>query len=256
VGHSVRYHLLIATLLVLACPYLLGGRGDGQPVPENSQYIRNLTMSSKFSSADFAPDGNLSKKVWQDASRITFDHDRFGYDHFPESETQVSSLWTPGYVYFAYWCRYQSLNIYAGEDSAKERYGLWKRDVVEAFINPQPERFLHYYEFEVAPNNQWVDLEIDLTKTPFGDAGWDSHFEHATKVDAEHKIWLVEMRIPVKSMKVDAIKPGDEWRLNLYRADGPGDDTQRRFMCWSPLPAGPNKSFHQPASFGIIKFVK
>ena len=27
-------------------------------------------------------------------------------------------------------------------------------------------------------------------------------------------------------------------------------------MCWSPLPAAPNKSFHQPASFAIIKFVK
>jgi len=127
---------------------------------------------------------------------------------------------------------------------------------VEAFINPQPERFLHYYEFEVAPNNQWVDLEIDLTKTPFGDVGWDSHFEHATKVDAELKVWSVEMRVPVKSMMVNAIHAEDEWRLNLYRADGPGDDTRRRFMCWSALPAGPNPSFHQPASFGIIKFVK
>jgi hypothetical protein len=128
--------------------------------------------------------------------------------------------------------------------------------VVEAFINPQPERFLHYYEFEVAPNDQWIDLEIDLSKTPMNDAGWDSHFEHATKVDAEHKVWVAEMRIPVKSMKASAIQPGDEWRLNLYRCDGPGDDTRRRFMSWSALPAGPNSSFHQPASFGIIKFVK
>ena len=252
----VRYHLLIAALLVLACSYVLRVKGIAQPVPENSQYIRNLTMTSKFTPADFAPDGNLSKKVWQDAPRIRFDQDRFGHNHFPDSEVQVASLWTQGYVYFAYWCRYQSLNIYAGEDSAKERWELWNRDVVEAFINPQPERFLHYYEFEVAPNNQWVDLEIDLTKTPFGDAGWDSHFEHATKVDAEHKVWWVEMRVPVKSMMVNAIHAGDEWRLNLYRADGPGDDARRRFMCWSALPAGPNKSFHQPASFGIIKFVK
>jgi hypothetical protein len=248
--------LLIAALLVLASLHLLPGKGGAQIMPENSRYIRNLTMTSKFLPADFVPDGNLSKTAWKDARRISFDHDRFGVIHFPDSEVQVASLWTPGYAYFAYWCRYQSLNIYAGEDSAKERWELWNRDVVEAFINPQPERFLHYYEFEVAPNNQWIDLEIDLTTTPFNDASWDSHFEHATKVDAEHKLWVVEMRIPVKSMMVDAIRPGAEWRLNLYRADGPGDDTQRRFMCWSPLPAGPNKSFHQPASFGIIKFVK
>jgi len=168
----------------------------------------------------------------------------------------VASLWTPGYVYFAYHCRYESLNIYPGEDPAKERWELWDRDVVEAFINPQPERFRHYYEFEVAPNNQWIDLEIDLTKKPMADAAWDSHFEHATKLDPEHKVWVMEMRIPVKSMNAHPIQPGDEWRLNLYRCDGPGHDEQRRFMSWSALPPGHDGSFHQPASFGIIKFVK
>jgi hypothetical protein len=252
----VRYHSLIAPLLVLAFAHFVPGRGDAQVVPENSQYIRNLTIASRVLAADFTPDGDLSKQAWKDAVRITMDRDRFGHTRFPDSETQVASRWTPSYVYFAYWCRYRSLNIYAGEDSAKERWELWNRDVVEAFINPQPQRFLHYYEFEVAPNNQWIDLEIDLSKTPMDDAGWDSHFEHATNIDAEHKVWTVEMRIPVSSMKANAIQPGDEWRLNLYRADGPGDDSQRRFMAWSALPAGPNGSFHQPASFGIIKFVK
>jgi hypothetical protein len=252
----IRYHLLIAPLLVLAFACFLLGKGGAQAVPQNSQYIRNITITSKFSAADFAPDANLSKKVWKDAVRVTLDRDRFGHTRFPDSETHVASLWTPGYVYFAYWCRYRSLNIYAGEDPAKERWELWNRDVVEAFINPLPEHFLHYYEFEVAPNNQWIDLEIDLTRKPMEDAGWDSHFEHATKIDVEHKVWVMEMRIPVRSMKVNAIQPGDEWRLNLYRCDGPGDDTQRRFMSWSALPEGHNKSFHQPASFGIIKFVK
>jgi len=254
----VRYliNMLIASLLVLASLHLLPQEGGAQTVPDNSQYIRNLMMTSKFTPADFLPDGNLSKRVWKDAPRIGFDYDRFGLVHFPDSEVQVASLWTPGYVYFAYWCKYRSLNIYAGEDPAKERWELWNRDVVEAFINPQPERFLHYYEFEVAPNNQWIDLEINLAKTPMNDASWDSHFEHATNVDAERKVWSAEIRIPVGSMKVNSIHAGDEWRLNLYRADGPGDDAQRRFMCWSALPAGPNKSFHQPASFGIIKFVR
>jgi hypothetical protein len=179
-----------------------------------------------------------------------------GRYRFPDSETQVASLWTPTFVYFAFWCKYRTLNIYEADDSAKERWELWNRDVIEAFINPQPERFLHYYELEVGPNNQWIDLEIDLTKTPMNDAGWNSGFQHATRVDAVHKVWMVEMCIPVKSMGVNGVQPGDEWRLNLYRADGPGDDTKRRFMAWSQLPAGTSTSFHQPASFGIIKFEK
>ena len=40
-------------------------------MPEKSHYIRNLTMISKFLAADFTPDGNLSKKVWKDARRVT-----------------------------------------------------------------------------------------------------------------------------------------------------------------------------------------
>jgi hypothetical protein len=223
-------------------------------MPEN-RYVRHLAVCSKFTPADFVPDGNLAKSVWQDARRITFDRDCFANTRFPDSETQAASLWSPSYVYFAYWCRYQSLNIFTGEDPAKERWELWNRDVVEAFINPQPERFSHYYEFEVAPNNQWIDLEVDLSKEPYHDAGWDSQFEHATITDAEHRLWTMEMRIPVQSMGVNAIRPGDAWRLNLYRADGPGDDTRRRFLCWSPLP-GLDRTFHQPASFGIIRFAK
>jgi hypothetical protein len=169
-------------------------------------------------------------------------------------ETQAASRWTPGYVYFAYWCRYQSLNVFTGEDPGKERPNLCIRDVVEAFINPQPERFRHYYEFEMAPNNQWWDIEIDLTK--HGNIDWDSHFDHATKIDAEHKIWTLEMRIPVKPMNVDAIHEGDQWRMNHYRVEGPDDDTQKRYMAWSSLPDGHSGSFHQPECFGIIKFVK
>ncbi len=247
--------LLIAPLMALAFACLLTAGGGAQNVPEKKPYIRTVSMTSNSLAADFVPNGDLTKGVWKDAERVTLG-DRMSHKPLAGSETQVASLWTPRYIYFAYWCRYQSLNIYAGEDPAKERWELWNRDVVEAFINPQPERFLHYYEFEVAPNNQWIDLEIDLSKNPMNDAAWDSHFEHATKVDASHKSWAVELRIPVSSMNASDIKAGDEWRVNLYRCDGPGDDSQRRFLSWSPLPKGANGSFHQPATFGIIKFVK
>ena len=127
---------------------------------------------------------------------------------------------------------------------------------MEVFINPHPENLGNYYEFEMAPNNQWIDLKIDWAKKDMAaDWKWNSNFDHAAKIDAAHKTWVVEMRIPVKSMDAAPIKAGDEWRLNLYRCDGPGDDTKRRFMSWSVVPEH-NGSFHQPASFGIIKFVK
>lgn len=228
----------------------------GKPMSEITPYTSNVRVSSKRSYEDFAPDGNLNKKVWQEAERVRFDQDWSGKRHFLEAETQVASFWTPQYVYFAFWCKYTTLNVYEGEDPARERWELWNRDVVEVFLNPEPERVKHYYEFEVAPNNQWIDLEIDLDKTPFNDAGWDSHFEHATHIDAENHVWTCEMRIPLRSMGMNLgdVTERSEWRVNFYRADGPGDDSERRFLCWSAVVDKPN--FHAPTRFGIIRFVK
>jgi hypothetical protein len=228
----------------------------GNPPAEASGYLHDLTISSKFISSDFTPDGDLGKSIWKGAERLTYDNEVRAQKSYPDSETQVQSLWTRGYLYLGYRCRYRELNVYAGEDIAKERFGLWIKDTAEAFINPHPEHISHYYEFEVAPNNQWVDLEIDVSKKFAGNVHWDSGFEHAVKVDAKHHLWTAEMKIPVKSMGVDALQAGVAWRLNFYRLDGLGDDPQRRFFSWSPLPPGENRSFHQPSSFGIIKFVR
>lgn len=219
-----------------------------------SAYTSNLKTTSRLSNQDFVPDGDLNKKIWRGAEWVRFEHDMSGQHHYPQAETQVATFWTATYVYFAFRCKYSTLNIFEGEDTTKERWELWNRDVAEVFVNPQPELVTHYYEFEVAPNNQWIDLEIDKTKTPFNDAAWDSHFEHATRIDSGHHVWTCEMRIPVNSMKVQEMRPGMEWRINFYRADGLGDDSQRRFMCWSTIPEG--KTFHVPTRFGIIKFVK
>ncbi len=232
-------------ILVLVLPRASAGKGA---------YTSNAKTNSRFAAADFAPDGDVSKAVWKQAEWVKFDHDMSGNHTYPQAETQAAGVWTPAYVYFAFRCKYTTLNIYQGEDPAKERWELWNRDVVEVFINPEPQRVNHYYEFEVAPNNQWIDLEIDKDKTPFNDAAWDSHFDHATRVDTKDRVWACEMRIPAKAMGVESVRPDSEWRVNFYRADGAGDDTQRRFMCWSTIPEG--KTFHVPTRFGVIRFVK
>jgi len=225
-----------------------------RPPAGQSPYTSNVRINSRFASDNFAPDGDLSKPVWKEAEWVKFDHDMSGQRAYPQAETQVAGAWTPTYVYFAFRSKYSTLNVYEGEDVAKERWELWQRDVVEVFINSEPQRVNHYYEFEVAPNNQWIDLEIDKNKNPFNDAAWDSHFDHATRVDAQNHVWTCEMRIPVKAMGVESLGPDSEWRVNFYRADGPGNDAQRRFLSWSTIPEG--KTFHVPTRFGLIRFVK
>lgn len=217
-------------------------------------YTSNSRIISKFSPRDFAPDGNLRKEVWKTAGWVRLDHSLSGKAASPESETEVASVWTPHDVYFAYRCKYRELNVFNDADPFVDKWQLWDRDVVEVFLNPYPMRVSHYYEFEVAPNNLWIDLEINKNESTFTNAGWASGFQHATEVDPTHHIWTCEMRIPVAPMGEQEIKAGDEWRLNLFRADGPGDDSQRTFLTWSSILKG--KSFHVPTRFGIIQFTR
>lgn len=211
-------------------------------------------ISSEFSEVDIVPDGNLGKKFWSSAKRVRFDEAAFSREKYPKIKTIVASRWTANYLYLAFWCHYQTLNTYQGEDPAVERMGLWEKDVVESFINPQPEHPSHYYEFEVAPTNQWIDLEIDLDRTPSGNPKWNSGFKHATRIDPARHVWTSEWRIPAQSMKVERIRPNAEWRLNFYRSDGPDD--ARRNLSWGAVPRKDVPAlFHQPASFGTIRFV-
>ncbi len=221
---------------------------------KGSPYTSKLQANSKLMRKDIIPDGNLDKLVWKNAPWVHFDHDWKGQRWYPGAETRVASRWTPSQIYFAFWCKYSTLNVFGGEDTAGEKYGLWEKDVVEVFLNPDPERVEQYYEFEVAPNNMWIDLQIDLTKSPFHDESWNSGFVHATQV--QKNVWTCEMRIPVAAMAPRGfrLRSGTEWRVNFYRADGRGGNAERRLLAWSPT-LSPKPNFHVPARFGLVHFV-
>ena len=182
---------------------------------------------------------------------LTLHHYRKPGTLIPGVNTRVAVAYTGSRLYLAYRCQYFEMHCYQGEDPSRERWLLWDRDVVEVFVNPFPQRMNTYWEFEVAPNNQWIDLAIDLDRDPVTDARWDSGFAHATRVDEDKREWTCEMSIPVTSMGVASIRPGMEWRINFYRCDGVGDIRQRRLLAWSP-PLG--DSFHIPSRFGTILF--
>lgn len=253
--HSIAGRGLILAVAVVALGGIraLGAQDEGA-MNNSPPYESKARIESRHWAEDFTPDGDLDKEAWKKAAWVRFDHDMTGRRNFPNAETSVAARWTAHHLYFAFRCRYSTLNVYQGEDAAQERWGLWNRDVVEVFVNPQPERVTHYYEFEVSPNNQWIDLEIDKTKTPFNDPSWNSGFQHATRLDAANHVWTCEMRIPSSSLGVKKILAGAQWRINFYRADGAGDDAQRRLMSWSIIPEG--RTFHVPTRFGIIRFVK
>jgi cellulose/xylan binding protein with CBM9 domain len=242
------------TLAIAASAAAANFSATNRSANDQLMYSSNAKIDAKRISSDFLPDADLSKDVWKRANWVEFDHAISGKPSYPEAATRVASLWSGQYIYFAFSCKYDVLNIFDGEDIAKERWELWNRDVAEVFLNPQPARFLHYYEFEVAPNNQWVDLEITSGEKPAHNAAWNSDFTHATRIDAGRHVWTAEMRIPLAAMNAAGVKAGAEWRANFFRAAGPGDDTQRKFLAWSTIPEG--KTFHVPRRFGILRLLK
>jgi hypothetical protein len=222
-----------------------------QPEPLSfSHQQKDYVIVANSLAHDFLPDANLSKPAWREAARVPLVDTRNPSLPHPESATQASALWSRRHIYVAFWCHYSELNTYAGEDPQPERWELWKRDVAEVFINPLPGTLKRYWEFEVAPNNQWIDLQIDCCDGIVADAGWDSGFSHATRVDPQSRVWTCEMRIPSSPMGVKQIEQGMEWRINFYRCDGPGDDTERRFLAWSPTF---QLNFHVAERFGWIR---
>ena len=217
----------------------------------NPNYLSNCQAVARSLPGDFEPDADLGKPIWQGIPALTLHHYRMPGTLIPGVSTRVAVAYTGSRLYLAYRCQYFEMHCYQGEDPVRERWLLWDRDVVEVFVNPFPQRMNTYWEFEVAPNNQWIDLAIDLDRDPVTDARWDSGFAHATRVDEDKREWTCEMSIPVASMGVASIRPGMEWRINFYRCDGVGEIRQRRLLAWSP-PLG--DSFHVPSRFGTILF--
>jgi hypothetical protein len=137
-------------------------------------------------------------------------------------------------------------------DPAHETFGLWNYDVTEVFVGSDFNHINRYKEFEVSPQNDWVDLEVDRDRTgQETDWTWNSGFTHQTHVDQSAKIWTSEMAIPFAAIGVSEPAPGTRLRINFYRIEDKEPD--RLHWAWRPTAA---RSFHVPSAFGQIELVK
>src|SRR5580765_7050296 len=118
-----RWTIRAAPFTVLLTAMLLSPRASFGQSPESSDqtYSSSIVAIAKRAARDFSPDGNLSKQVWKRAKWVEFEHDLSGKFNHPNAVTRVSAVWTDQSVYFAVWCRYEWLNVFEGEDIAKER---------------------------------------------------------------------------------------------------------------------------------------
>jgi hypothetical protein len=193
--------------------------------------------------------------VWKKAKVALMTKDCSRTIDYPDLKTEIRGFWTDTDLYLLFICPYRSLNLFLPADNSKPRRGLWDRDVVEMFIGDDWDNIRHYREYEIAPTADWIDLAIDLDHSGMG-RGWNSGWKTTARIDDRAKIWYAACRIPLKSVTDKDVKPGTRWRANLYRIDGEGPDSQRRFMCWQPTCVTNRDPNHVPENFGTLVFTR
>jgi hypothetical protein len=136
-------------------------------------------------------------------------------------------------------------------DLEKKTLGLWDRDVCEIFIAPNAKELNKYFEFEVAPTGEWVDLGIEVLPDKRV-TDWDYHSGMTSTARIRKGQVQMALRVPWNALgKTPAA--GDKWRGNLFRCIG--KDPDRGYIAWQPTMTK-EPAFHVPAKFGTYEFTR
>jgi hypothetical protein len=206
---------------------------------------------SKYVEKDFTLSTDPDAAVWKAATPIYAANGPKG-DPTPGHRTEIRSRWSDQNLFFLFICPYEALNLKPNPTTTEETNKLWDWDVAEVFIGTNFQNIRHYTEFELSPQGEWVDLDIDRDHPlPGGGWQWNSGFKVAARIDADKKIWYGVMRIPIAKVDDRPAEPGREMRVNFYRIQGPGP--KRKGIAWQPTNAA---TYHVPEAFGRLKLVK
>lgn len=194
---------------------------------------------------------DLASAFWKSVPAVSSNLNQFASVQ-PGGKTEFRSRWTDGYLYFLFVCPYQTLYLKPDPKTGEDTVGLWDWDVAEVFLGSDFENIRRYKEFEVSPQSEWVDLDIDLDSKRKDDSWrWNSGFQVSARIDADAHVWYGAMKIPYHAVDARTPKPGLTLRANLYRIEGP--EPNRKYICWQPTHS---PTFHMPVAFGTLELVE
>jgi hypothetical protein len=196
--------------------------------------------------SDFKLSADPNAKQWKGVKPLRAALDAFGKPANEANAFEFRTLWTTGNLYFLFTCPYDSLYLKPNPTATAETNKLWDWDVTEIFVGSDFQNITHYYEFQVSPQGEWVDLDIDRVKPlPEGGWKWNAGMKVAARVDKDKKIWYGEMMIPLSAIDQRKAKAGNEFRINVYRLTGA--ESKRVSTMWTPTQ---KRSHHTPEAFG------
>lgn len=113
-------------------------------------------------------DTNPASSCWADVRPTYAEVDANGR-HMSEYRTEVRSRWTKDNLYFLFvpvHLPFTKIFTLTPPNVMRETYGLWKWNVAEVFIGSDFHDIKRYKEFELSPQNEWVNLDINLNAAP------------------------------------------------------------------------------------------
>lgn len=232
---------LIFTLLFLGV-----AASPAQRKMPNSTQIKTVHIPIDFSVS------SLDSAHWELAQEVAVKTDWSGAMAPVGRQFKARLLWSDTALYVRFEANQtEPLNINLNPDRSKQTDRLWDRDVCEIFIAPDAKERNKYFEFEVAPTGEWVDLAIEVTPDKRStDSKYNSGMESAARIDKGRVVMAI--KIPFTALGKTP-KAGDVWLGNLFRCVGKG--ATRGYLAWQPTKTK-TPNFHVPGAFGGFEFVK
>ncbi len=195
---------------------------------------------------------SLDSSTWKSAEAVNVDTYWSG-DEAPSGRSfEARLLWSNNALYVRFQTQQtEPLVVNEKPDLGKKTKGLWDRDVCEIFIAPNKAAPNKYYEFEIAPTGEWIDLGITVLPGK-RETDWDYASGMTSAVRVDHKSVVMAIRIPWKALGMTP-RIGDVWLGNLFRCVG--KDPTRGYLAWRPTKTK-EPAFHHPEAFGKFEFVK
>ncbi len=200
---------------------------------------------------DFAI-SDLGNKAWRNASDVAVEKYWSGKSAPAGRRFKARLLWSDNALYVRFEANQtEPLIVSDKPDLTKKTRGLWDRDVCEIFIAPNKNERNRYFEFEIAPTGEWIDLGI-IVKPAKRETDWDYASGMASAVRIDNDKVVMAIKIPWKALGKTP-KAGDIWLGNLFRCVG--KDPTRGYLSWIPTETE-EPSFHVPDKFGEFRFIR
>jgi alpha-galactosidase len=216
------------------------------------------TIDARFIATDLKV-ADFTSTEWDKAQLVPINRYWSGESAPLARQAEARILWSKNALHLRFIC-HQSEPLVVSEkpQTAKKTMGLWDRDVCEIFIAPDEKVIERYFEFEAAPNGEWLDVAIHWSpkeresdwrfRSGMSCAALRTITKSGTGNDLE-LVWI-GMRIPWNHW-IHQPQNGERWRVNLFRCVG--KDPNRGYLAWQPTKT-PQPNFHVPQVFGWLIF--